>query len=64
MTTEGQMCKACPWHEAKTLPVPVKSAAIRGDWFCCHVHMGTCFGAALWGAVARKKRGLPVVPEP
>lgn len=33
----------------------VRLAAERGDWFCCHVHMGTCSGAVLVHNAARRQ---------
>jgi hypothetical protein len=27
----------------------IKSAAREGQWFCCHVNLGTCHGAAKYG---------------
>lgn len=51
-------CASCPWT-AKGQPdlTPViREAAARGAWFCCHVHMGTCYGAKRYGD-AKQKRG-------
>ena len=42
-------CEHCPWVEKgqpQIMP-EVRQAAERGDWFCCHVHMGMCTGAEL-----------------
>ena len=41
-------CEACPWMKPKQPDITpeVRAAAVRGDWFCCHVNMGTCHGAA------------------
>lgn len=49
-------CAACPWT-AKGQPdltEPVREAAVDGQWFCCHVHMGECSGAARYGAAKRQ----------
>lgn len=53
MASEHRPCADCPWvsgqprdREATTQP-SVEQAMKRGDWFCCHVNMGTCYGAKL-----------------
>lgn len=47
-------CAHCPWTDAAQdvdAIVPGASASAKaGDWFCCHVHMGTCWGAVRFGA--------------
>lgn len=49
-------CDKCPWlHEPGVLTPEVRAAAERGDWFCCHVRMGTCAGAA---AVSKKQERM------
>lgn len=50
-------CSACPWIKKgqPDITPPVRVAAERGDWFCCHVHMGTCVGAQLVAAHAGKE---------
>jgi hypothetical protein len=47
---ESKPCNACPWtskeqRDKEALTDEVKKAAASGAWFCCHVHMGTCYGA-------------------
>lgn len=45
----GKPCAACPWMQKGQpyITPPIREAAERGEWFCCHVHCGTCHGAAL-----------------
>lgn len=42
-------CDACPWVPGRPLSDEIKpeheEALARGEWFCCHVNMGTCHGA-------------------
>lgn len=40
-------CKQCPWtQKGRPLITPdLEEASKKGTWFCCHVNMGTCFGA-------------------
>jgi len=44
-------CAACPWlskdaRDREAVETPeVRSALAAGQWFCCHVNMGTCHGA-------------------
>ena len=40
-------CEHCPWP-AKGQPDltdELREHAAAGTWFCCHVHLGTCWGA-------------------
>jgi len=44
---QNKPCKECPWTK-KGMPDIKKEqtdALANGGWFCCHVNMGTCFGA-------------------
>lgn len=45
-------CAACPWMQKgqPDITPEVREAAEAGAWFCCHVHLGTCHGAALVSA--------------
>lgn len=52
--TEGRPCSDCPWVSTKqrdkdaTAPgTPCHTQMTIGGWFCCHVNMGTCYGARL-----------------
>jgi hypothetical protein len=48
-------CKACPWTE-KGQPLitdELRECAKQGQWFCCHVNMGTCHGAERFGESKR-----------
>jgi len=61
MTVLPVPCDGCPWASAAdrdraALTDEVKAAAARGDWFCCHVNMGTC-----WGSVRYAKSGAAVI---
>ena len=50
-------CADCPWS-AKGQPDlndELRAAAARGAWFCCHVHLGTCWGAARYQQALAKK---------
>ena len=40
-------CKACPWMKKNQPDITdeARSAMENGEWFCCHVRMGTCIGA-------------------
>jgi hypothetical protein len=41
-------CDACPWS-AKGQPDltdELRARAAAGNWFCCHVKLGTCWGVA------------------
>lgn len=45
-------CDQCPWIKGSKLHEESKDPALQeamqaGRWFCCHVHLGTCHGAAL-----------------
>ena len=53
-------CAGCPWtsreeRDKAALTEEVKAAARGGQWFCCHVNMGTCHGAARYGSSGRAK---------
>lgn len=43
-------CSACPRVPGRPLSDAIedkhRQAAREGAWFCCHVNMGTCHGAA------------------
>lgn len=44
---KNKPCPQCPWTE-KGQPLiteELKKARDAGEWFCCHVNMGTCHGA-------------------
>lgn len=47
----GTPCAKCPWeaNDPDITPV-VRAAAEAGKVFCCHVRMGTCWGAVKQGA--------------
>lgn len=56
-STRPTPCKACPWVE-KGQPLitdELRACARRGEWFCCHVNLGTCFGAERFGDAERAK---------
>lgn len=43
-------CDKCPWfsgeeRDKKAITTQLKLAAISGQFFCCHVRMGRCYGA-------------------
>lgn len=43
----GKPCKKCPWAE-KGQPLiteELKKSNTGNAWFCCHINMGTCYGA-------------------
>lgn len=46
-------CSACPWvsrdpRDKAAVSAPAAQEAMKsGRWFCCHVDLGTCHGAAL-----------------
>lgn len=42
-------CVACPWTKKgrPDITPDVFRAAEGGTWFCCHVNLGTCWGAAV-----------------
>lgn len=51
--TEGRPCGPCPWvsrdqrdKDAVANPI-IQTQMKMGGWFCCHVNMGTCYGARL-----------------
>lgn len=50
---EGRPCSACPWvsrdkdYRAAVSDPATRAAMESGQWFCCHVNMGTCHGARL-----------------
>ena len=54
-------CAKCPWTskdpEVKALMEKhkVHEAAAKGAWFCCHVNMGTCHGAARYAEAVGKR---------
>lgn len=54
-------CRACPWTQKgqPDITAPVRAAAEAGEWFCCHVNMGTCHGAQLIhrAAIAKAQGG-------
>jgi hypothetical protein len=51
--TEGRPCEPCPWVSTDprdkeiTSKPPFRTQMEMGGWFCCHVNMGTCYGARL-----------------
>lgn len=51
--TEGMPCGACPWvstdqRDKDAVANPIMQTQMKmGGWFCCHVNMGTCYGARL-----------------
>lgn len=49
-------CPACPWTQKGQPDITdeLRSCASDGQWFCCHVNMGTCFGAQRY-AESRKR---------
>jgi hypothetical protein len=40
-------CEKCPWTQRgrPDITPEVLEAGRSGMWFCCHVNMGTCYGA-------------------
>jgi len=40
-------CEQCPWtiKGQPDITSTMRSANDKGEWFCCHVNMGTCHGA-------------------
>lgn len=46
-------CDACPWvsqdsrDQAAVADPATRASMEAGNWFCCHVNMGTCHGARL-----------------
>lgn len=52
-SSEERPCGACPWvsqdpRDKEAINAPGTQEAMKaGTWFCCHVNMGTCHGAAL-----------------
>lgn len=52
-TTDDKPCSACPWTSKDqrdidaTSDPAVQASMQAGQWFCCHVNMGTCHGARL-----------------
>lgn len=51
-------CAKCPWTQPgrPDISPEIEAAAKAGLWFCCHVNMGTCFGAkAVSDRAARKQ---------
>jgi hypothetical protein len=61
----GTPCDACPWvskeaRDKSALTPAVRDAAVRGEWFCCHIHQGTCHGARRYGE--SKRRQTPMEP--
>jgi len=46
----GKPCAACPWVPGRPLSDALtdveREAAKAGGWFCCHVDLNTCRGAA------------------
>lgn len=55
---ESTPCVKCPWiaKGQPDLTPEVRQAAVDGKWFCCHVHMGTCFGAQRYGDAKRQSK--------
>lgn len=51
--SEGKPCEKCPWmsrdpRDKEAVADPSVQATMKsGRWFCCHVNMGTCFGAQI-----------------
>lgn len=51
--TEGRPCGPCPWvstdqRDKDAVANPIMQTQMQmGGWFCCHVNMGTCYGARL-----------------
>jgi len=46
---QARPCGQCPWIQPgqPDITPAVRQAAVEGAWFCCHVHLGTCYGARL-----------------
>lgn len=42
-------CVACPWLKKGQPDITddLRKACHNGEWFCCHVSLGTCTGAEL-----------------
>lgn len=59
LATASTPCSACPWTQKgqPDLTPAVREAAEAGKWFCCHVHMGTCFGAQRYSEAKRRSDG-------
>jgi hypothetical protein len=63
MTKTHMPCQKCPWtskdqRDKDSITSDIRQAAVDGLWFCCHVNMGTCYGAQRYGEAVRKKEGL------
>lgn len=60
---EGKPCEKCPWTSKDPRDVELtakpafKNAMESGQWFACHVHMGTCHGARLRHAAHVRQTG-------
>lgn len=50
-------CDKCPWVKRgqPDLTPAIKQASVDGQWFCCHINMGTCIGAANYGNFHRQR---------
>lgn len=51
-------CADCPWtsrdqRDVDALTPEIREKAVEGRWFCCHVNLGTCFGAERYGSAKR-----------
>jgi hypothetical protein len=59
---EKAPCESCPWTTKgqPDLTPAIRQAAVRGAWFCCHVHLGTCYGAKRYGAAKQAKGAQPM----
>jgi hypothetical protein len=51
LTEQGKPCAQCPWTSSDPRDKSAidahkaRAAAEAGQWFCCHVNLGTCYGA-------------------
>lgn len=65
----GKPCEKCPWmskdaRDIEAISAPeVQDAMKAGQWFCCHVHMGTCYGAELQSIAHAKRTAKHVMAE-
>lgn len=50
-------CASCPWtiKGQPDIKAEHRAAAEGGAWFCCHVHLGTCYGAQRYAEAVRKR---------
>lgn len=59
-------CSACPWIQKgqPDITPELRQLAQAGTWFCCHVNMGTCHGAAKQHASEAASPSAPLSKQP